>query len=229
MEQGEFNLQRYSLADAQRRVATLGPRALSNTDLLTILLGTGATRDAYQVAQQLLVKGGGLFGLARLGVAQLSEPSHMGTAKAAQLQSAFELSSRAQVGMQVHRPLIKTPSEAATWFIPVLGVLEQEEVHTMLLDARNRVIATPMIYRGTLNSSNMRVGEVFREAIRHNAANVIVAHNHPSGDPSPSPDDIYATRELVRAGKLLGIELLDHLVIGQNSHVSLKERGLGFE
>ena len=205
MTQAEFNFQQYALADAQRRVAEVGANALSNTDLLMIVLGTGATRDAQHLAEQLITQGGGLLGVARLGIAQLSEPTNMGLAKAAQLQSAFALSSRVHTEMQGHRPLIKTPSEAATWFIPILGMLEQEEVHTMLLDARNRVIATPMIYRGTLNASNMRVAEVFREAIRHNAANVIVAHNHPSGDPSPSPDDIYTTRELVRAGKLLEI------------------------
>ena len=109
-----------------------------------------------------------------------------------------------------------------------MGLLEQEEVHTMLLDTRNRLIASPMIYRGALNACNMRIAEVFREAIRQNAASLIIAHNHPSGDPSPSADDVNVTHELVKAGKMLDIELLDHLVIAQNRHVSLKERGLGF-
>ena len=152
----------------------------------------------------------------------------MGLAKATQLKSALELGGRVRTEMAGYRPLIKTPAEAAEMLLPHMGLLEQEEVHTMLLDSRNRLIASPMIYRGSLNSCNMRVGEVFREAIRQNAANIIVAHNHPSGDPSPSADDINVTRELVKAGKILGIELLDHLVLAQNKHVSLKERGLGF-
>ena len=152
----------------------------------------------------------------------------MGLAKATQLKSALELGGRVRTEIVGYRPLIKTPAEAAEILLPDMGLLEQEEVRTMLLDSRNRLIASPMIYRGSLNSCNMRVGEVFREAIRQNAANIIVAHNHPSGDPSPSADDIGVTRELVKAGKILGIEILDHLVIAQNQHVSLKERGLGF-
>jgi DNA repair protein RadC len=110
-----------------------------------------------------------------------------------------------------------------------MGLAEQEEVRTVLLDTRNRVLGTPMIYRGSLNATSMRVGEMFREAIRTNSASVIVAHTHPSGDPTPSAEDVQVTRALVQAGKLLDIDVLDHLVISHNRYVSLKERGLGFE
>lgn len=195
---------------------------------MAIILGTGASRDAFHLAEQLIQEHGGLLGIAQLGIAQLQEPKGMGLAKAAQLKSALELGGRLRTEMIGNRPLIKTPADAAEVLLPEMGLLEQEEVRTMLLDTRNRLIASPMIYRGSLNACNMRIAEVFREAIRQNAASLIVAHNHPSGDPSPSTDDVNVTRELIKAGKMLDIELLDHLVIAQNRHVSLKERGLGF-
>jgi DNA repair protein RadC len=127
------------------------------------------------------------------------------------------------------RPQIKTPGDAAQLLIPEMGMLDQEEVRTLLLDSRNRVMSVPMIYRGTLNAANMRLGEVFREAIRSNSASIIVVHNHPSGDPSPSAEDVLVTKEFIRAGKLLNIDVLDHLIICHNRYTSLKERGLGFE
>ena len=110
-----------------------------------------------------------------------------------------------------------------------LSALDQEYLYVILLDTRNRLIGQPReVYHGSLNTSLIRVGEVFREAIKANAAGMIVVHNHPSGDPSPSPEDVAVTRTLVEAGKLLDIDLLDHLVIGRHRFVSLKERGLGF-
>jgi DNA repair protein RadC len=124
---------------------------------------------------------------------------------------------------------IKTPADAAQLLLAEMGVLEQEEVRTLLLDTRNRVIGAPMIYRGSLNTCSMRMGEVFKDAIRWNAAALILAHNHPSGDPAPSAEDVRVTKMLVQAGKLLDIDMLDHLVISQSRYVSLKERGLGFD
>jgi DNA repair protein RadC len=107
--------------------------------------------------------------------------------------------------------------------------LEQEHLKLVLLDTRNRVLGTPTIYVGSLNSSVIRIGELFRAALKENAAAFIVAHNHPSGDPSPSPEDIRVTKQLVQAGKLLDVEVLDHVIIGRQRFVSLKERGLGFD
>jgi DNA repair protein RadC len=109
-----------------------------------------------------------------------------------------------------------------------MSLLTQEHLRTVLLDTRNRVLSMPTIYVGSLNSAAVRVGEVFREAIRANCAALIVAHNHPSGDPSPSPEDVQVTRQLVEAGSLLGVDVLDHIIIGHQRFVSLKERGLGF-
>jgi len=109
-----------------------------------------------------------------------------------------------------------------------MGVLEQEHLRTLLLDTKNRVLAKREIYVGSLNTSLIRVGELFRPAIHANCAAIIVVHNHPSGDPTPSPEDVAVTRQIVEAGKLLDIEVLDHLIIGWQRWISLKERGLGF-
>jgi DNA repair protein RadC len=109
-----------------------------------------------------------------------------------------------------------------------MQALEQEHLRVLLLDRRNKVLEVTEVYRGSVNSSQVRVGEVFKEAIRKNASGIIVVHNHPSGDPTPSPDDVAVTRAIVQAGKLLDVDVLDHLVIGQGRWVSLKERGLGF-
>jgi DNA repair protein RadC len=153
----------------------------------------------------------------------------VGEVKAIEIKAALELGKRMALATPEHRPQIKTPSDAAQILMLEMGLLEQEEVRTILLDTRNRIIATPMIYRGSLNAASMRVGEVFKEAIRNNSAAVIVAHNHPSNDPTPSAEDILVTKTLVQAGRLLDIEVLDHVVVCQNRYVSLKERGLGFE
>jgi DNA repair protein RadC len=126
------------------------------------------------------------------------------------------------------RPAINSPADAAMLFQPQLEALENEELHIMLLDRRNKVLQIVRVYSGSTSSAQVRVGELFREAIRQNASALIVAHNHPSGDPTPSPDDVAVTRAIVQAGKLLDIDVLDHVVIGRGRWVSLKERGLGF-
>ncbi len=117
---------------------------------------------------------------------------------------------------------------AAHFVLYEMQALEQEHLRVLLLDRRNKVLEVVEVYRGSVNSSQVRVGEVFKEAIRKNASGIIVVHNHPSGDPTPSPDDVAVTRAIVQAGKLLDVDVLDHLVIGQGRWVSLKERGLGF-
>jgi len=126
------------------------------------------------------------------------------------------------------KPQVRSPADAANLVMSKMCLLEQEELLTMLLDTKNRVLETPTVYRGSLNTSLIRVGELFREAIRANCAAMIVIHNHPSGDPTPSPEDVAVTRQIAEAGKLLDVEVLDHLIIGRQRFVSLKERGLGF-
>lgn len=126
------------------------------------------------------------------------------------------------------RPSIHSPSDAFDLLLPFLAPLSHEELWVLNLDTRNRVLSMTKLYQGSVNSSQVRVGEVFRQAILDNAPSLIVSHNHPSGDPAPSPDDVAVTRAMVQAGKLLDIEVLDHIVVGAGRFVSLKERGLGF-
>ena len=127
------------------------------------------------------------------------------------------------------RPTIQSPEDAAGLLLYEMGALEQEHLRVLLLDTRNRLMRTVEVYQGSLNASLVRVGEVLRDAVRSNAAAVIIAHNHPSGDPTPSPEDVALTRAVVEAGDLLDIEVLDHLVIGKGRFVSMKSRGLGFD
>ncbi len=213
----------------RERLAALGPGALSNAELLAILLRTGIKgMNAVQLAQTLLVEIGGLIGIHRLSLPELQEMKGIGFTKAAQIQAAVELGRRLAIVHEEDKPRIQSPQDAANLLLYEMGALEQEHLRVMLLDTRNQVIKFVEVYRGSLNSSVIRVGEVFREAVRRNAAAIIVAHNHPSGDPTPSPEDIAVTRAIVDAGKLLDIEVLDHLVIGKNRYVSLKSKSMGF-
>lgn len=153
----------------------------------------------------------------------------IGPVKAIEIKAALEIGRRLAANTPEERPRVASPGDAANLLMSEMMFLEQEHLRLILLDTRNRVLSTPTIYVGSLNSSVVRVGELFRAAIKENAAAFIVAHNHPSGDPSPSPEDINVTRQIVSAGKLLDIQLLDHIVIGYQRYVSLKERGLGFD
>jgi len=214
----------------RERLQREGPGVLSNAELLAILLRVGvAGENAVRVAERLLAQLNGLSGLHRAGFAELKSHKGIGPAKAAQLQAAIELGRRIAGSTPEERPSISSPADAANLLMYQMAELDQEYLYVILLDTRNRVLGRPLeVYHGSLNTSLIRVGELFREAIKVNAAALIVAHNHPSGDPSPSPEDVAVTRAVVEAGKLLDIDVLDHLVIGRNRFVSLKERGLGF-
>ena len=220
------------LASSERpreRLAKLGPQALSNAELLAILLRVGVHgENAVQVGRRLLQTFGGLTGLHRVSYDEVCDQHGIGTAKAAQIKAAIELGRRLTLESPEERPTINSPADAATLVQFEMGALEQEHLRVMLLDTRNRVLDIIEVYQGSLNSSQVRVGELFRSAVRRNAAALIVVHNHPSGDPTPSPDDIAVTRAIIEAGKLLDVQVLDHLVIGSGRWVSLKERKLGF-
>lgn len=220
------------LAETERpreRLARLGSQSLSNAELLAILLRVGVQgMNAVQLGQLLLQTFGGISGLHRATLDQVCDIRGLGPAKAAQIKAALELGNRLSLESPEDRPTIHSPADAAALLQFDMSALEQEELRVILLDTRNRVLRIVTVYKGSLNSSQVRVGELFRAAIRSNAAAVIIAHNHPSGDPAPSPDDVAITRAIVQAGKLLDVEVLDHLVIGLGRFVSLKERGLGF-
>jgi DNA repair protein RadC len=217
-------------ADRPReRLASLGPQALTNAELIAILLRVGVKGEsAVTVGQRLLNKFGGLAGLHRTPLADIKKQHGLGDAKAAQIKAAIELGRRLTLEAPEERPTINSPADAAALVSYEMSALEQEHLRVVLLDRRNRVSEIVEVYKGSVNSSQVRIGEVFKEAIRKNASAVVVIHNHPSGDPTPSPDDVAVTRAIVQAGKLLDVEVLDHLIIGQGKWVSLKERGLGF-
>ncbi len=220
------------LAEGDRpreRLAKLGAQVLSTPELLAILLRVGVPgENAVMVGQRLLKDMNGLRGIHRASFEELCDQNGLGPAKACQIKAAIELGRRLAQEEPESRPAIHSPADAAALAKYEMSALEQEELWVMLLDTRNRLLQTDKLYRGSLNTSMVRVGEVFKRAIRSNAASVLVMHNHPSGDPAPSPDDVSLTRAIVSAGKLLDIEVLDHLVIGGGRFVSLKERGLGF-
>jgi len=145
------------------------------------------------------------------------------------IKAAVELGLRLTLNTEEERPTIHSPADAAAMLQHEMSALEQEHLRVILLDTRNRVIDIVEIYHGSLNSAQVRVAELFKPAIQRMSAAIILVHNHPSGDPTPSPDDVSVTRAVVQAGKLLDIDTLDHLVIGNGRFVSLKERGLGFD
>jgi DNA repair protein RadC len=213
----------------RERLRDYGSAALSDAELLAILLRVGvAGTNVVQLAQQLLVERGGWSGLLRADYRELCKRHGMGEAKAATLKAALEIGRRLVLTQHEQRFQIKSPSDAAQLLMLEMSHLDQEHLRTVLLDTKNRVQAVSTVYIGSLNASMVRVGEVFKDAIRQNSAALIVAHNHPSGDPTPSPEDVLVTRQIVDAGKLLDVEVLDHLVIGQGRFVSMRERGLGF-
>jgi DNA repair protein RadC len=213
----------------RERLLHYGVGALSNAELLAIVLRTGTKEEnAVRMAQRLLAKVGSLAGMVRINPSELALEKGIGPAKVAQIKAALELGRRMLIESPEERPQVRSPADAANLVMTEMSLLEQEHLRVMLLDTKNRVLETPTIYIGSLNTSLIRVGELFREAIRANCASLIVLHNHPSGDPTPSPEDVAVTRQIVEAGKLLDVDVLDHLIIGRQRFVSLKERGLGF-
>ena len=213
----------------RERLAQHGPGALTNAELIAILLRVGIEgENAVQMGQRLLNKYGGIRGLHRADYAMLIEEHGLGEAKVSTLKAAIELGRRLSLEDPEERPSINSPGDAAALVQFEMQALEKEHLKVILLDTRNRVIEIREVYRGSLNASVVRVSEVFTPAVRINAASVLVVHNHPSGDPTPSPEDVAITKRLVEAGKLMEIEVLDHLIIGQGRYVSMKEKGLGF-
>lgn len=203
------------------------PANCSLVELLAAVIG-GARQ--LESAHKLLAHFGSLRALSQASAAELMAVEGLGPGRAAALLAAFELGRRLGALQEGDSPLVQSPEDAAALLLYDLQRLEQEHLFVVLLDTRHRVLGEPVeIYRGSLNTSVVRVGEVLRPAVRANAAAVVVAHNHPSGDPSPSPEDVALTRALVAAGKLLDIEVLDHLIIGRARFTSLRARGLGFD
>lgn len=220
----------YELDRPRERLAKEGADKLSSAELLAILLRVGVQgENAVQVGQRLLKDFGGLMGLHKATFDDLSSQRGIGPAKAAQLLAAIELGRRLSSIEVEYQPEINSPQAVADLIRYDLAPLDHEELWVILLDTRNRFIEKDQIYVGSVNSSQVRVGEVFKNAVRKNLPNLIVVHNHPSGDPTPSPEDLALTKALVQAGKLLDIHVLDHLIIAGNSWLSLKSKGVVFD
>ena len=214
----------------RERLMQVGATAVSTTELLAIIMRTGqAGESVLRLAERLLMQFGSLPGLAQATITELQQVKGIGPAKAVEIKAALELGRRLMAAIPDERPRVSSPADAANLLMSEMMFLEQEHLRLILLNTRNEVLKTPTIYVGSLNTSVVRIGELFRAAIRENAAAFIVAHNHPSGDPSPSAEDVNVTRQLVQAGKLMDIGVLDHIIIGRQRYVSLKERGLGFD
>lgn len=213
----------------RERMLLRGSASLSNGDLLAVLLNTGLPGESVlEVSQRILRDHGGLAGLVRLDIVELAAIRGIGPAKAAKLRSAFELASRIAALAPDQRPKITTPDDVINLIGVEMAALGQEQLRIVLLDTKHQVLAIRTVYQGSVNGAPVRPAELFREAIKHNAVAMVIVHNHPSGDPTPSGADVAVTRELVAAGELLGIDVLDHLVIGQGRHASLRRLGLGF-
>ena len=211
------------------RLHQYGPGALSNAELLEVILGAPEA-----MGRELLSHFESMAGLARASIAELQDIRGLGKARAARLKAALELGRRQMLDSPKDAVTVKSPADAAQILLTEMGALEQEELWVLILDTRNRLVAIDKVYRGSLNTAVVRTAELFREATKRSAAAVIISHNHPSGDPTPSPEDVKVTESIAQAGRLLDIEVLDHLIIGTGllagtgRYVSLKERGLGF-
>ncbi len=213
----------------RERLERNGPEGLSKAELLAILLRVGVEgENSIQLGERILFELGGLRGIQRASFAEVCNIHGLGPAKAAQIKAAIELGRRLTLEAPELSGAISSPADAAELVRYEMQGLVQEQLWVILLDTRNRKIWIDKVYTGSLNSSMVRVGELFRAAIQRSAASIILVHNHPSGDPSPSPEDAALTRAAVEAGKLMDIEVLDHLVIGNGKFVSMKEKGLGF-
>jgi DNA repair protein RadC len=214
----------------RERLASRGVAGLTNPELVALVWGSGARGlGAVDLAEEALARHDGLGGLARASELELVDLPGVGAAKAAQLTAAFELGRRLVADWPAGRWTVRAPRDVADRLLPAMGHLEREELRVVLLNAKNAVLKVVTVYQGNVSASLVRVGELFRDAVRISAAGVILVHNHPSGDPTPSPDDLHLTAEALAAGRLLDIEVLDHVVIGHDAWVSLRDRGVAFD
>ena len=203
-----------------------GPRTLTNSELLAIILRTGNKKESVLELSNKFFKKYNLKSLSRLKTSTLKKQLGIGDAKACQIMACFELGKRLSAFKEGKKPVIRNAKDIAKLFIPEMLALEKEHFKGIYLDSRKRIIKQENIFIGSLNESVVHPREIFKIALDENAAAIILLHNHPSGDPSPSDFDIEITRELIKAGELLGIQVLDHIIIGGKKYVSLKDKGV---
>jgi len=211
----------------RERLDRLGPESLRDAELVALLLRTGRRgRGAVEVAEHLLDRHGGLQGLARCGARELAAAPGVGPAKCASLRASLELGRRLAAGRLRAGAPIRSPEDVHRHFHPSLRHLAQERFLVLLLDGRHRLIRHEVVSQGTLTASLVHPREVFRPALREAAAALVLVHNHPSGDPTPSAEDREVTTRLARAGEILGIRVVDHVVVAERGYSSLREEGL---
>ena len=216
----------------RERLQNYGAPSLSHAELIAILLRTGTSREsALDMARRIMAQYGTLRSLAGASFSELTRLNGIGGAKAAQIMAGLELGQRLRNDPRQERRSVSNPQDVFDLLGDEMSLLTQEHLKVILLDTKNRVMEVQEVYKGNVNSSMVRASEVFRAAVKANATAMLLVHNHPSGNPSPSAQDAHLTADLVKAGKLLGIDVLDHIIIGhpaEKAFVSLKEQGLGF-
>jgi DNA repair protein RadC len=214
----------------RERLALRGPGGLSAAELIAVVWGTGSGgRSALDLAEEALARHASVGALARASDVELAGIPGVGAAKAARLAAAFELGRRSVADWPAGSWTIRSPRDVADRLLVEMGRLEREELRVLSLNAKNVVQRVSHVYKGNVSASLVRIGELFRDAVRLDASGVVLVHNHPSGDPTPSPDDLHLTAEAIAAGRLLDVDVLDHVVIGHDAWVSLRDRGVTFD
>jgi DNA repair protein RadC len=210
----------------REKLARMGPSSLGDNELLAVVIGHGNARlGAMALANALLVRTGGLRGLARTSLAQLSHVPGLGQARAGRVLAALELGRRSLLAASGDRQRFRTARDLAEFLLPQFGCRAVEHFGVVLLDVKHRLLKVTVVSVGSLDATVILPREVFREAALSAAAAVVLFHNHPSGDPTPSPDDVAVTRRMVEAGRLMGIDIVDHLILADARYVSLRETG----
>jgi DNA repair protein RadC len=211
----------------RERLQKFGPEALSAQELLALVIGRGIPKKSViSIAQELLTRFGNVKAISQATIEELSQIKGIGLAKAAQIKACFELGKREDLEIEMINFDIKNPESVVKAIRASIKDKAKEHFKLILLNPRNKIIRISTISIGTLNASLVHPREVFKDAIVHSAASVVLAHNHPSGDPEPSEDDVTITKRLIEAGKILGIEVIDHIIIAKNGFFSFKEKGL---
>jgi len=211
----------------RERLQKFGAEALSAQELLALVIGRGIPKKSVMsIAQELITKFGNIKAISQATIEELSQIKGIGLAKAAQLKACFELGKREELEPELKNFDIKDPEAVVKAIRASIKDKAKEHFKLILLNPRNKIIGISTISIGTLNASLVHPREVFKDAITHSAASVVLAHNHPSGDPEPSEDDITITKRLIEAGKILGVEVIDHIIVGKNGFFSFKEKGL---
>ncbi|WP_319020773.1 RadC family protein [Bacillus sp. B1-b2] len=210
----------------RERFVNQGAESLANHELIALLIQTGSKSESVlALANKLLIHFDGLRLLKDASLDELKSIKGIGTAKAIQLLAAIELGRRVSNLQYRDRYCIKSPDDAANYMMNEMRFLTQEHFVCLYLNTKNQVMHKQVVFIGSLNASIVHPREVFKEAFRRSAASIICLHNHPSGDPTPSREDIEVTKRLLECGKIIGIDMLDHIIIGENKFVSLKEKG----